>query len=575
MKILLTTLNSKFIHSNLAIRYLKAYSKNQDVQICEYTINDNITNIISDIYLKKADVIAFSCYIWNIEQTLKIASTLKKANSNLIIILGGPEVSFDPNEVLMDNSSIDFIIIGEGEKTFKELIGNISDINKYKYINGIAYRDNGKIMINSHRELLVNLDSIPFQYDNLIEFKGNMIYYESSRGCPFNCQYCLSSAGQGVRFFSMERVKSDLNKFIDAGVKQVKFIDRSFNCNKKRAKEILRFLIDKNPYINFHFEINADLIDEETLEILKGAREGLFQFEIGVQTTNLETCNAIKRDTDFEKLCFVVNVINSYKNIHLHLDLIAGLPYEDYKQFSKSFNDVYNLEPQMLQLGFLKLLKGSGLRSLADNYNIKYSNYASYEVISTESLTFDELIKLKDIEDILDKYYNSNRFLKTIKYLIKELSCSPFSFYEEFAQYWRENNLFNHSHSLKKLYSILKEYINNSFNEHSFEVNELLKFDYLCNHNNYTLPENITRKDIEINGQIFEFLKSKQNIELFLPQYLELTPKQIVKKIHIEVFEYNIFLEKREKIIILFDYELDSKVFKKANIFNISKYFSI
>jgi len=387
MKALLTTLNSKYIHSALSIRYLKEFCKDiADISLMEFTINQNIDYIAGEIYKRKPDIIGFSTYIWNLEHTLRVCEILKLVNPNIKIILGGPEVSFDSEDIMKENWFIDFIISGEGEIPFRELLLSIFDGDRdFSSVKGLTYREGEEIIKNPPGSLLKNLDMIPSPYveiDKSLEKK--IVYYESSRGCPFNCQFCLSSTIKGVRYFSLERVKEDLQRLMDMKVKQVKFVDRTFNANKKYAMEIMEFIMDKDPEdMNFHFEVTAHLIDEDMLQLIKKAKPGLFQFEIGVQSTNERTIEAIGRTTNFGKLKEICKEIKSYKNIHQHLDLIAGLPYEGYESFKKSFNDVYEIKPEKIQLGFLKLLKGSGLRKEKEKYGFKFLDIPPYEVLET------------------------------------------------------------------------------------------------------------------------------------------------------------------------------------------------
>lgn len=585
LKILLTTLNSKFIHSNLAIRYLRSFcNETFDVQIKEYTINDNINSTINDIFLEHADIVAFSCYIWNIEQTLKVVSTLRSADKDIKIILGGPEVSYNPEEFLIKNPEADYIIFGEGELTLKQLLNHLHDNNgSLKDIYGLAFRNDKGIEVNEARELIKDLNIIYFPYqDELDKINGKMVYYETSRGCPYNCQYCLSSTISGVRYFSINRVKKDLSSLINAGVSQIKFVDRTFNCHKERTKEIFEYLIKLNPSVNFHFEISAELLDDEILTILREAPEGLFQFEIGVQSTNEETLGIIFRKSNFETIRKNVSALSSFKNIHLHLDLIAGLPKEDYKSFKNSFNDVYGLKPQMLQLGFLKLLRGSGLRMRSDELGIKYNNYTPYEVISTNELSYSDIIKLKDIEDCLEKYYNSNRFSKTMEYITNNLYSNPFDFFEEFSGYWRNNSLFDNPHSTKRLYTILLEFAKQNFNKHIAVINELLKFDFLSNEHSYVLPEGIERKESDsIRRQLFIFFNDKGFLGKYLPQYINLSAKQIIKKVNIEAFKVDVLAKNKDiyindkSTVILFDYDVENKIFRRSRIYNISEYFTV
>ena len=435
MKILLTTLNSKFIHTNLAIRYLRESVKDLvKVDVREYTINNQLDYILKDIYKHDYDVVLFSTYIWNIYDIVKLCENLKKVKPEIKIGLGGPEVTYDSENAMEKYEFLDYILCGEGELVFRSLVEHFLGEKNIEDVKGIVYRKDGQIIVNEEMELLQNLDEIPSPYENLDvkEYENRIVYYETSRGCPFNCQYCLSSAIKGLRYFSTDRVKRDLKNLIDARVSQIKFIDRTFNANKKFAKEIMEFLMENdNGYTTYHFEVTAHLLDDDMLDFLKNCKEGLFQFEIGVQSTNQKTLDAVGRRDDFEKLSYVVKKIKSFRNIHQHLDLIAGLPYEGYERFEKSFNDVFNLGIEQLQLGFLKMIKGTGMRNSAKQYGYKFKDYAPYEILFNDFITYDEILKIKDIEDILEKYYNSNNFPLSLEYIIKNYySESPFKFFE-------------------------------------------------------------------------------------------------------------------------------------------------
>ena len=568
MKIILSSLNSKYIHSNLAIRYLDKYLEDiTPVEILEYTINQSIDYIVSEIYKRSPDVIGFSTYIWNIEETLKICEILKIVLPNIKIILGGPEVSFDGIQILKEKPFIDFIVYGEGEVTFKELIQQfISGTEDYKNVLGLIYKQDDNVYRNGPRPLIKDLDSIPSPYTTVgDEFENKIVYYESSRGCPFNCEFCLSSTIHGVRYFSIDRVKTDLEQLINGKVDQVKFVDRTFNANKKHIMEIMDFIIEKDPVdINFHFEVTAHLIDEETLEYLKNIKEGLFQFEIGVQSTNDETIDAIGRITDFTKLVYVVEKIKSYKNIHQHLDLIAGLPYEDYNSFKKSFNDVYGMRPEKLQLGFLKLLKGSGLRLDEAKYGYKYLDSPTYEVLENDYISFGEIIKLKSIEDLVEKYYNDGFFKHSLEFIIKNFSEESFTFYEEFSSFWNLKSYGNISHSKNTLYEILMEFYLFKKYDYLEVFTEILKFDFIFNNRKSRLPAGLNREyDLSVQKNIHEILKDEALLNTHLIEYKNIPTKKIVNKVIVEDFNVNILeiissgykpISKKEKIYLLFDY---------------------
>lgn len=461
MKILLTTLNSKYVHSNLALKYLYASAENSrnSIDILEFTINNEEDYIYTELLRKSYDIICFSCYIWNVDKTLHLAENLKKAKPELKILLGGPEVSYDVIPFMSQHKFIDFIISGEGEAAFSELAeALLSDTQEYEKIRGLTYRMFGKIYVNPPAPLL-SFETIPFPYLNLVCEEDKVMYYESSRGCPFQCSYCLSSVERKVRTLSMERVKSDLGYFIYKRVKQVKFIDRTFNWDSRRCYEILKYLIAcDNGVTNFHFELCGDLLDDELLHLLKRARSGLFQFEIGVQSTNERALRACNRKSDFEKLAENVKRLRELGNIHLHLDLIAGLPYEDYASFRKSFNDVYSLKGHHLQLGFLKLIKGAPLREQVEEHEYVYRGQAPYEIISSKYLPAVSLIRLKKIENLLDLYHNRGGFHHTLNFAITNLAETPFDFYEELADYYYLKGFQHKSHKKEDLYRIFLLY---------------------------------------------------------------------------------------------------------------------
>ena len=562
MKILLTAVNSKYIHSNLAIYCLRAYAKEyvQNISIAEYTINNRSEEILREIYKQKPDIVAFSCYIWNIEMIREISVELKKILPQVKIWWGGPEVSYDSKKELGDYPMVVGIMRGEGEATFKELVRYyLKEVRDLNEIAGITYRnDRGEIVENNDR-MLLSLDSVPFVYDDLSKFENKIIYYESSRGCPFSCEYCLSSIDKKLRFRSFEIVKSELNIFLREKVRQVKFVDRTFNCNKKHAMNIWQYLIENdNGITNFHFEISADLLDDEILEMLKKARIGLFQFEIGVQSTMLETLSLINRKMDFNRVSEIVRKIQLAGNIHLHLDLIAGLPRESYNDFKKSFNDVYALRPEQLQLGFLKVLKGTRMHNNRDKYGIKYKDKAPYEVLSTNELAFDELLKLKMVEEMLETYYNSGQFSNTIIYL-ESFFDTPFELYESLANYYEKNDLHLVQHSRVRRYDIILNYFSELFGSNTEIIKSLLLVDLYLQENMKKRPE--WAFDIDLcKEEIRSIYSNEQLINEFLPEYKEYSPKQIAKMTHIEVLSINLFKKdekscyKREKTYILFNY---------------------
>ena len=462
MKILLAACNAKYIHSNLAVYDLQAYASEytDHVILKEYTINQQKDDIMRDIYLEHPDVVCVSCYIWNISFVKELMADLAKILPDADFWAGGPEVSYDAEKFLSENPEFTGVMVGEGEETFQELLGHYVKKNpeKLENITGICYRDGEKIIHNGWRQIM-NLSSIPFIYKDLSEFKNRIIYYESSRGCPFSCSYCLSSVDKKLRFRDIEMVKKELQFFIDHKVPQVKFVDRTFNCKHDHAMAIWKYINDHdNGVTNFHFEISADLLREEELQEMSTMRPGLIQLEIGVQSTNPDTIKAIHRTMDFEKLKGIVDRIHSFGNIHQHLDLIAGLPYEDYDSFRNSFNDVYALKPQQLQLGFLKVLKGSHMMEMCREYGIVYKNREPYEVLSTKWLDYDHVLKLKNVENMVEVYYNSGQFQKTLEYA-ESFFPDAFSIYEGLGIFYMEKGYGDVSHTRMRRYEILLEYL--------------------------------------------------------------------------------------------------------------------
>ncbi|MCC0703961.1 B12-binding domain-containing radical SAM protein [Clostridioides sp. ES-S-0049-02] len=577
MKILLTTLNSKFIHTNLAIRYLKEFVRNLlEVDMKEYTINNDLDYILKDIYKNEYDIILFSTYIWNIGDIVKLCDNLKKIRPNTKIALGGPEVSYDSYEAMKKYDFVDYILYGEGELIFRELVLHLKGKKEIKSVDGLVYRQGCEIIVNKPMELLQNLDEIPSPYENLNpkEYENRIVYYESSRGCPFNCQYCLSSTIPGLRYFSLDRIKRDLKALIDARVSQIKFIDRTFNANKKVAMEIMDFLMkNDNGYTTYHFEVTAYLIDDKMLEFLADCKEGLFQFEIGVQSTNEKTLDAVGRRDDFKKLSHVVQTVASYRNIHQHLDLIAGLPYEDYESFENSFNDVFNLGIEHLQLGFLKMIKGTGMRKVADEHGFKYKDYAPYEFLYNNYISYEETLKLKDIEDVLERYYNSKNFVLSMRYIIgKFYKQSPFKFFETFAKYFDENGYFDLAQGKNQLYKILLDFYNEKINIDNDVFNDILKYDYISLGKTSNIPQFFNKLDVDdFKNRCHVFLQDNDNLSTYLPNFVDKPAKHIIKYVHFEPFKFNIVDLKNninteireEENIVLFEYD-DKKIFEKS-----------
>lgn len=535
MKILLAACNAKYIHSNLAVYNLKSCSGEYSsrVVVKEYTINQIRDDILKDIYLEKPDVICFSCYIWNISFVRELVPDLKKILPQVEFWAGGPEVSYDAVEFLKKNPAFFGVMVGEGEETFHELAGYYIERKPetLSEIRGVAFRDENKdrnIVHTGWRELM-DLSKVPFAYSNLTEFKNRIIYYESSRGCPFSCSYCLSSIDKKLRFRDIELVKKELQFFIDNKVPQVKFVDRTFNCKHDHAMEIWRYITEHdNGITNFHFEISADLLRAEELALMKTMRPGLIQLEIGVQSTNPQTIKAIRRTMDFEKLKRIVEQIHSFRNIHQHLDLIAGLPYEGYDSFHKSFCDVYALHPEQFQLGFLKVLKGSHMMEMTGEYQILYKDREPYEVLSTAWLTYGEILRLKMVESMVEVYYNSGQFKNTLVFLEKYFD-DPFRMYEALGRFYEKKGYSEISHSRMRRYEILMEFAGEQKEIPPEALSDVMLLDLYLRENLKSRPS-FASDQKPYERQIWDYRKAKK----------------IPKTAHIEVF--------RDGKRLLFDY---------------------
>lgn len=579
MKTLIIAVNSKYIHAALAPWYLKAVCDAGcgEVKVEEYTINDHMESILGRIFAAKPQVAAFSCYIWNIEYVLRLAADLKKVLPEVRIILGGPEVSYDAEEVLERNPFVDYVLSGEGEVSFPLLLKSLREpSHALKEIDGLAYRDRGRIFSNQGCIVVGDLNSIPSPYtEEMLGALGNrIVYYESSRGCPFSCSYCLSSTTSGVRFFALDRVEEDLDRLVNAGVRQVKFVDRTFNSNRKRAKEIFALILRRygsgtsQRNINFHFEAAADLFDEEMFKILEQVPPGLMQFEIGVQTTNERTLELINRKTSIEVVFANFKRLKLAGNIHMHLDLIAGLPEEDFLSFAQSFNEVYNLGPQQLQLGFLKMLKGSKIRKEAELYGYRFREYAPYEVLENRSISFEQLMEIKGIEELVERYYNSGRFVRTLKWIHTIMFLAPFDFYTGFLQFNKERGTLERGISSRELYDVLQDYLKKVLSEPLWPVcNDLLKFDFLSSDNTNNLPSGIERiVEPDFREKCFAFLRNEENVKRYLPNFTGTPAKQIFKSVHFEKFRYNVVQHvtnydvKKEETVVLFNYRDRDKV---------------
>ena len=561
MNTLLVAINSKYIHSNLAVYSISAYAKSKgyDISLSEYTINQPVETIIKDIYRQKPDLLGFSCYIWNIEYVTKIIPEIRKLLPNCHISLGGPEVSYDPNQTFKSIPDIDTIIMGEGEIVFSSLINHLENNTDLTTLQGLAINSLG--IINPPSDY-IDMNQLPFPYSDISLMENRIIYYESSRGCPYNCSYCLSCVDKRVRYRDINLVKDELKFFIDAKVPQVKFVDRTFNCNRERTLAIWQFIKDNdNAVTNFHFEISADILSDDEICLLEQMRPGLVQLEIGVQTTNPDTLNAIHRKTDFIKLSNVVNKVHKLGTVHQHLDLIAGLPFEDYTSFANSFNDVYALKPEQLQLGFLKVLKGSHMWETAKEMNIRYTNYPPYEVISTPWLSYEDIQKLKGIEEMVETYYNSSQFNASIS-LISHLFDTPFAMYEYLSNYYESQGLMDIGHSRIKRYEVLLDAIkalDNVTEKDIFLLRETLCYDLYLRENLKNRPT-FLNDETEYKKRIHSLYLDEERIRNVLPSYKEYTTKQIERMTNTKHFSLDInhLLETGEITLkdnyVLFDY---------------------
>lgn len=484
MKVVLSTLNAKYIHTSLALRCLKAHAQPDfDVTLAEYTIKDPAMNVVTDLFRMQPEVVGFSCYIWNIEETIKIIKMMKKINPELIIVLGGPEVTYDAREWMEKIPEVDHIVIGEGEETFKQFLGELHSGKDFKKVSGIAFRENGSIIITPQRNK-VNLADLasPFRFEEDIPHLSKRVtYIETSRGCPFSCQFCLSSIEVGVRYFDREKVKDDIRYLMKNGAKTIKFVDRTFNISRSYAMEMFQFLIDEHlPGTVFQFEITADIMRPEVIQFLnENAPKGLFRFEIGVQSTNDATNDLVMRRQNFSKLTRTVTMVKEGGKIDQHLDLIAGLPEEDYTSFRKTFNDVFEMRPEEMQLGFLKMLRGTGLRLRAADHNYVYMDHSPYEILKNNVLPFEDIVKIKQVEDVLEKYWNDHRMDATVEYLINHVFPTPFDFFQAFGTYWDEKGWVRIGHQLEDLFKRLHTFLSAHYVEQAAVAEGFMKFDYL------------------------------------------------------------------------------------------------
>lgn len=577
MKFLLVAINAKYIHSNPAIYSLKAYAGpefEEDIELCEYTINQYLRDILADIYLKNPDAIGFSCYIWNWDMIKKLIPELVKILPYVKIWLGGPEVTYDADKIMKEFPYLKGIMIGEGEETFKQLVkyykdNGMEDEDGIKNIPGLCLKDG----YTAAREL-TDMTSLPFLYNDLSKFENKIIYYESSRGCPYSCSYCLSSIDKKVRMRDINIVKKELQFFLDNKVKQVKFVDRTFNCNREHTRNIWQYLLEHdNGITNFHFEVSADILEDEEIELLNKMRPGLVQLEIGVQSTNQETINAINRKMDVSKLEKIVEKIRRTRNVHQHLDLIAGLPYEDYNSFKRSFNQVYAMKPDQLQLGFLKVLKGSPMEKSVEEYGIKYLDEPPYEVLSTKWISYSDILRLKQIEEMVETFYNSGQFENTIRF-IEDKFASPFEMYEKMADYFFEDKHKINSPARIQKYEGMLNFLK-SFDDKNVEIyTELLTYDLYLREKLKSRPDFAFEQP---KDEIISFYKDEETVKTYLPDYEGYDWKQLSKMTHLERFTYAVIkdgkpvwkMQKQKEFFVLFDYRNRDPLNGQAKIIHI------
>lgn len=574
MKIILAAVNAKYIHSNLAVYSLRAFAKAyvSETKILEYTINQQMDEILMDLYREKPDLLCFSCYIWNLDYVEELAREIKKIFPETILWLGGPEVSYDAVDVLTRLRQVTGVMKGEGEEPFLELLEYYHGRREtLEEIAGITFRtENGEIRENEWRDVM-DLSRVPFVYEDLSLFEHKIIYYETSRGCPYRCSYCLSSVDKCLRFRDLNLVKKELQFFLDQKVPQVKFVDRTFNCHHTHAKEIWRYLLEHdNGMTNFHFEVSADLLDEEELELISRMRPGLIQLEIGVQSTKPDTIRKIRRTMNFKRLSEVTKQIKTMGNTHQHLDLIAGLPMEDYESFGKSFDDVYALGPDQLQLGFLKVLKGSYMQEHAREYGLIYKDRPPYEVLGTNWLSYGEIARLKQIEEMVEVYYNSGQFSHTLDWLVLEFD-SPFSMYKALGSYYEENGLFKRNHTRIARYEILSAFIRKQASGKEEFYRQLLVFDLYLRENVKNRPDFAGEPSAD-KAYLKAFYDREEKEPAYLKSYGQTESRKLRKMTHIEIFDYEVDRDMKPcRTVLLFDYQIRNPLNYEAHMMRIGE----
>lgn len=575
-KILLTAINAKYIHSNLAIYSLRANAGKYEelVELAEYTINHRPDEILEGIYKREPDVVGFSCYIWNIESVLCVAENLKKVLPHVMIVLGGPEVSYDAKQVLEQHRYIDFIMIGEGEHTFREFLGCYAEgkMEELATVCGLCFRQMGKCIVTPPR-MPADMDELCFPYRSVTDMENRIIYYETIRGCPFSCSYCLSSVEKSVRFRKCSTVFEELSFFLGNKVRQVKFVDRTFNCDHEHAYQIWNYIYEHdNGITNFHFEIGGDLLREEDFELFRKFRPGLVQFEIGVQSANKETIKAIRRKMDLPVLKDHIERVRQTGKIHQHLDLIAGLPYEDYESFHNSFNEVYGMKPDQLQLGFLKLLKGSYMQEMCGEYGIKYGSRPPYEVLCTKWLSYADLLKLKQVEEMVEVYYNSFQFRATMA-LLENCGKDAFRMYEDLGKYYEKNGYFGKKHSRIARYEILWEYVTERYAGLKEELRQTLTYDLYLRDYVKSPPEFVKKREEDYLASVRTFLDREAAEPEILSEYRGYVPRQLFHMVYVDEFtlDFETLLtqgraEKGKAYSLVFDYKKRNPLSHSARV---------
>ncbi len=565
MKVLLVAVNAKYIHSNLAVYSLKAYAgcSGEEIGIVEYTVNQPLDVILMDLYKHRPDILCFSCYLWNISYVSQIMVEIVKVLPAVKVWVGGPEVSYNALDILSRYPMVSGVMCGEGEETFLELVQCWSGNGKpVEEIKGIVYRDGEGVVRENPARPPIDLSTVPFVYRQEGDFQNRILYYESSRGCPFACSYCLSSIDRCLRFRDVELVKEELQFFIDHGVPQVKFVDRTFNCRHDHAREIWQYIMEHDRGVtNFHFEISADLLTDEEIRLINSMRPGLVQLEIGVQSTNEQTIRRINRTMRFDRVRSAVARIREKGNVHQHLDLIAGLPLEDYGSFRRSFNDVYALKPQQLQLGFLKVLKGSEMYERAGEYGIVWQDRPPYEVLRTKWLSYGEIIRLKQIEEMVEVYYNSAQFRNTLEHLEQEFP-DAFDMYRSLAGYYEQKGYFKVNHSRIARYEILFGFICGTRAENADQYREWLTLDMYLRDNVRNRPDFLGESRVT-KEEASAFYKREADEHWYLRGYEKYDSRQMRKMTH---------LERIGDRLLLFDYRNRDPLTSDAAVYEVQSW---